>query len=169
MMVPDYAMIGQIILYSMGYMDGLSLANKIVMTYTLCSQQLSNQRHYDYGMRAVVAVLRASGNLKRKYPEQLETILVLQAIIDVNLPKFLAPDVPLFNGIVSDLFPGVVLPEIDRKIMRDVVESECKKMGLQTVEYFISKTYVKKNQKKSSCRFLFIFFFHSFFVLHLNV
>ena len=87
----------------------------------------------------------------------------MQAIIDVNLPKFLAPDVPLFNGIVSDLFPGVVLPEIDRKIMRDVVESECKKMGLQTVEYFISKTYVKKSN------FYLFFFFHSFFVLHLNV
>ena len=153
----------------MGYMDGLSLANKIVMTYTLCSQQLSNQRHYDYGMRAVVAVLRASGNLKRKYPEQLETILVLQAIIDVNLPKFLAPDVPLFNGIVSDLFPGVVLPEIDRKIMRDVVESECKKMGLQTVEYFISKTYVK-NQKKIKKKVVVDFYlFFPLFLLHLNV
>ena len=33
MMVPDYAQIGQIILYSMGYLDGLALARKIVMTY----------------------------------------------------------------------------------------------------------------------------------------
>ena len=141
MMVPDYAMIGQIILYSMGYLDGLSLATKIVMTYTLCSQQLSNQRHYDYGMRAVMAVLRASGNLKRKYPTQDEPILVLQAIIDVNLPKFLAPDVPLFQGIVSDLFPGVVLPEVDRTIMRKVVLEECKKMKLQTKDYFIAKVF----------------------------
>ena len=139
MMVPDYALIGEIMFYSYGFDAARAMGDKMVATFKLCSEQLSAQDHYDYGMRAVKTVITAAGNLKSANPDEEEEMLLYRALSDVNLPKFLAPDLPLFKGIMSDLFPTIGKPNVDHGELNKVLVLCTEKRGLQPVPYFITK------------------------------
>ena len=43
------------------------------------------------------------------------------------------------QGIISDLFPGVVLPKPDYAAMETAMQDACAKMNLQPTEYFLLK------------------------------
>ena len=139
MMVPDYGLIAEILLYSFGFGDARSLARKIVATFKLASEQLSAQDHYDYGMRAVKSTVEACGILKREGGNVAEDQLVLRALRDVNVPKFLKDDLPLFENIISDLFPDVERPKADNIDLLNVLHKQAKMHNLQMTEWFESK------------------------------
>jgi len=140
MMIPNYAMISEISLYSYGYMDARNLAIKITQSLKLASEQLSTQSHYDFGMRAIKSIIMAAGNLKRLNEEGLnEEILVLRAISDCNLPKFTSQDIPLFNAIISDLFPHAEKQEREYGILSESIKEIEKVKNLKINEVFSSK------------------------------
>eukprot|EP00742_Colponemidia_sp_Colp-10_P007220 GILJ01007760.1.p1 GENE.GILJ01007760.1~~GILJ01007760.1.p1 ORF type:complete len:2640 (-),score=434.68 GILJ01007760.1:74-7498(-) len=68
-----------------------------------------------------------------------ENLLLLRALRDVNVPKFLADDIPLFEGIISDLFPGIEKPTVDYGALLDCIKKTCQKHNLQPTQPFIAK------------------------------
>lgn len=64
MVVPDFALICEIMLVAEGFQEARLLARKFITLYTLCKELLSNQDHYDWGLRAIKSVLVVAGTLR---------------------------------------------------------------------------------------------------------
>ncbi|KAH0794512.1 Dynein heavy chain family protein [Histomonas meleagridis] len=140
MMVPDYSMIAENILYSEGFNNAKPLARKITQLYKLSSEMLSHQSHYDFGMRALKSVLIMAGKSKRKTPTLNEDIILIRAMKDSNVSKLLIDDYKLFNDIISDLFPGVEFEEETFEELTNAINQAINERGLQQSNYIINKT-----------------------------
>lgn len=127
MMIPDYGLIAQIFLFSDGFAQANDLSKKMVKLYSLSSEQLSKQDHYDFGMRAVKSVLVMAGKLRRKNPDEEEAMLLIRAMRDSNVPKFLEHDLPLFRGIIKDLFPTSSDPVDSHELLESAIANQLAK------------------------------------------
>lgn len=72
MVVPDLALICEIMLMAEGFQNSKMLSRKFVILYKLCEDLLSKSRHYDWKLRAIKTTLYVAGSMKRAAPELSE-------------------------------------------------------------------------------------------------
>ncbi|XP_011312821.1 dynein heavy chain 2, axonemal-like [Fopius arisanus] len=77
MMKPDSAMIAEINLFGEGFRNTRILAKKIFALYSLAQQQLSQQYHYDFGLRGIVTLTRYAGQKRRLHSHLLDEEVLL--------------------------------------------------------------------------------------------
>lgn len=74
-----------------------------------------------------------AGSLKRSDRERPEDQVLMRALRDFNIPKIVTDDVPVFMGLIGDLFPALDVP---RKRDMDF-EALVKKSALVRFEFVV--------------------------------
>lgn len=90
-------------------------------------------------MRAIKSVLNASGRIKREYSDLDEITVMIKAIRDMNLPKFIAEDVVLFDNMFMDLFPDCEEPQVNTDILQLGIEDTLNANKMQLNENLVVK------------------------------
>ncbi|XP_037134453.1 dynein heavy chain 9, axonemal [Syngnathus acus] len=139
MVVPDFELICEIMLVAEGFIAARVLARKFITLYTLCKELLSKQDHYDWGLRAIKSVLVVAGSLKRGDPSRAEEQVLMRALRDFNIPKIVTDDMPVFMGLIGDLFPALDVPrkrdlDFEKQVKKSILD-----MKLQPEENFVLK------------------------------
>ncbi|XP_055383630.1 dynein heavy chain, cytoplasmic isoform X2 [Condylostylus longicornis] len=147
MTTPDRQLIAEVMLFSQGFRSAEKLACKIVPFFKLCDEQLSNQSHYDFGLRALKSVLVSAGNVKRdriqKIKENMsqrgeenideasiaenlpEQEILIQSVCETMVPKLVAEDIPLLFSLLNDVFPNVGYTRAEMKGLKDEIRKVC--------------------------------------------
>lgn len=147
MTTPDRQLIAEVMLFSQGFRTAEKLACKIVPFFKLCDEQLSNQSHYDFGLRALKSVLVSAGNVKRdrimKIKDNMrqageeninegtiaenlpEQEILIQAVCETMVPKLVAEDIPLLFSLLNDVFPNVGYTRAEMKGLKDEIRKVC--------------------------------------------
>ncbi|XP_073974323.1 dynein beta chain, ciliary-like isoform X3 [Rhodnius prolixus] len=139
MVVPDYELICEIMLIGEGFQEARLLGKKFLTLYSLCKELLSKQDHYDWGLRAIKSVLVVAGKLKRGDRMRPEDQVLMRALRDFNMPKIVTDDLPIFLGLIGDLFPALDVPrkrdlDFEKHVRQGAVD-----LKLQPEEGFVLK------------------------------
>ena len=144
----DETMISEVMLFSQGFRTAEKLSKKIVPLFKLCLEQLSDQSHYDFTLRAIKTVLVCAGNVKRERIQKIretmeargekdidegaiaenlpEQEILVQSVCETMLPKLVAEDIPLLFSLLSDVFPGVAYSRAEMDSLKSHIKKVCK-------------------------------------------
>jgi len=134
MSAPDNELIAETMLYSEGFKNAKILSKKIVSIFLLSKQLLSNQQHYDWGLRALKTILTVSGELiKGNVDVEEESKILIKAIRINTMSKLTYSDVNKFEALLRDVFPGIECLDIQYPELAKAIEQVITEMKLQKV------------------------------------
>ena len=162
MVVPDRKLIAQVMLYSQGFVEAEDLASKVVELFLKCEDCLSKQSHYDFGLRALKTLLVSAGGLKRRalitYQNEdreddsqdamskVEAEVLIRGACHNIVPKIVAEDVHVFEGILKEAFPGsTALVEMDDANLLKEISTICNEKSFVIGDTWTQKIFQLKS------------------------
>lgn len=143
MAVPDRRFIIQAKIALAGFIDDQLLARKVDTVFRLCEEQLSRQPFYEFGLRGILAVLRAASVIKRSLSEGFnEMQLFVRALQDAIIPRLRAEDVQPFLSLLDDVFLSIhseTIPNGSAAQVQTSVTREITHSGLQRYTPWVKK------------------------------
>lgn len=148
---PDLELIIDVILMSHKLVHTKALSEKIVHFFKGLSVSVSDQRHYDFGLRAIKSILRMCGS-KRCENESSDThsvhndselfkeLEILKASLEESvLPKLIPQDVTVFYNLMSKVFEGVKVKHFEFETLNRSIVKSANEIGLTFSDEMLRK------------------------------
>ena len=146
MSAPDNELIAEVYLFSEGFKHSKQLAQKLIPLFTLSKQLLSPQQHYDWGLRALKAILTVGGQLVQRERTQnkelsfnLEALILIKAIRINTMSKLTFGDSKKFEFLLSDMFPGIKVEDIVYEDLEKAIHETLQELNLESNSKQLSK------------------------------
>ncbi|XP_066245842.1 cytoplasmic dynein 2 heavy chain 1 [Euwallacea similis] len=144
---PDHEEIARTSLHCDGYRHADVLARKIVEVFEMSRKILSNQQHYDWGLRAIKTVLSGCGMALKKFissgikilTQELELGVVVGALKMDIVSKLTFSDTVKFNDILGSIFSDVPEERINDDEVKKAILECYEEMGLVANERQVYK------------------------------
>lgn len=139
MTIPDFMDICELSLYASGFRESQQLSRTVHLFHRICSEQLSHQHHYEFGIRSIKCVLSNAASLRRTHSHLTEQQILLKSLTDLHVSKLVERDIPLFERICTELFAGIEIPCADTDYLENAVRVRLEKKRLQPTPWLMRK------------------------------
>lgn len=146
---PDKELIAEVMLFSQGFKQAKQLSMQTVPFFDHCSRRLSEQPHYDFGLRALKSVLTSSGSIKRARIQKdsesrasddvIEPQIIVQSIRDTVAPKLVKDDVDILLKIQEEDFAGVQYVPADLSKLKIAIQEVMAERKLTVTDTWMTK------------------------------
>lgn len=137
MQKPDTLVIAEVLLRARGFDDARNSAVSVVKFFQSLSESCSSQIHYDFGLRALKSALEHAAKVRtRTATKSIQAIV--KALDEMVLPRLVSSDIELYNGLMQDIFPGILAVDEDSDL-RDALKSYAMQDGLVASEGWLTK------------------------------